>query len=179
MGALIAEIFAFVLVVFLIYRYVWPPLKRMMEQRQDAVQKQVEESEEAARRLAEAERRLEATVAEAREVTARIRDDARADAARIREELREQAEREAERIKQRGEEQLVAQRDQVVRRLRAEISALSFETAQRMIVEALSDDERRRATVDRFLDELDGMSARSGDDGQRPAPAGAADRGAN
>lgn len=179
---LIAETVAFLLVAFLLYRFAWPTVRKMMEQRQDAVQQQVEESEEAARRLAHAERRLDETLAEARTEAARIRDDARADAARIREELREQAEREVERIRQRGEEQLAAQRDQVVRELRAEIGALSFETAERMVLDSLSDDSRRGATVDRFLGELDEMSGSPGselDAGPADSLTNAAHGGAN
>lgn len=162
-GALIAEIVAFLLVVFLLYRYVWPYLRRMMEQRQDAVQEQVDASEEAARRLREAEERYESALAEAHAEAARIRDDSRADAQRIREELREQAEREVERIRQRGEEQLAAQREQTVRHLRAEIGGLSMQLAERLVVESLADDDRKRSTVDGFLDELDGMTRGAGE----------------
>ena len=156
----VAELVAFLLLAFLIYRYVWPRLRLMMEERQDAVQHQVEESEQASQQLEQAQHRFDQAVAEAREETAKIRDDARADATRIRQELREQAKREVERIRQRGEEDLAAQRDQVVRQLRAEIGALSFESAQRMITEALTDESRRGATVDGFLDELDQMTGR-------------------
>jgi F-type H+-transporting ATPase subunit b len=158
MATLIAELFGFVVVVFVLYRYVWPVVKRMMEDRQETVQRQVEESEAAARRLDEAEKRFESAVAEARNEAARIRDDARADAQLIREQLREQADREVERIKQRGEEQLVAQREQTVRRLRAEIGSLSMQLAERIVVDSLSDEGRRQATVDGFLDELDQMA---------------------
>jgi F-type H+-transporting ATPase subunit b len=153
-----AELVAFLLVIFLIYRYVWPMVRKAAEERQDAVERQVQESEEAVRKLEEAQRRFDDAVAEASLEAAKIRDDARADAERIREELREQAEREVERIKQRGEEQLVAQRDQVMRELRSEIAGLSFETARKKVLESLSDDTRRGQTVDTFLGELDGMS---------------------
>jgi F-type H+-transporting ATPase subunit b len=158
---LLAEIFAFVIILVVLYRFVWPIVGRMAQQRQDAIQQQVEESEEADRRRRQAEERLEKALAEAREEAAMIRDGARADAQRLREELRAQADQEVERIRQRGEEQLVAQRDQIVRRLRAEIGALSLETAERMVVEALSDDDRKRATVDGFLDELEQMTGRA------------------
>ena len=157
----VAELAAFVLVAFLVYRFVWPMLRKTMEERQDAVERQVAESEEAARRLEEAQRRFDDALAEASTDAAKIRDDARADAERIRAELREQAEREVERIRQRGEEQLTAQRDQVMRELRAEIGALSFETAKRKVLESLSDDSSRGRTVDTFLDEVDQMSGRS------------------
>ncbi|MGH3564832.1 MAG: F0F1 ATP synthase subunit B [Pseudonocardia sp.] len=169
MLVLLSEIFAFLIIVYVLYRYVWPLLLTMVRNRQEAVQQQVDESEAAARRLEAAHQRFDSAVAEAHEKVARIRDDARADAHRLREELKEQADREVERIKQRGEEQLVAQRDQIVRRLRAEIGALSLEQAERMIVESLSDEGARSATVDGFLDELDGIV---GPDRSTIAPAG-------
>lgn len=160
-GALIAELVAFLLVVLVLARYVWPLVRTMARERQDAVQQHVDDAQDAARRLDEAQQRFDVAVAEAREEAARIRDDARADAHKLRQELKEQADREVERIRQRGEEQLLAQRDQTVRRLRAEIGALSLEQAQRVVVESLSAESARRATVDTFLDDLEHMPSRS------------------
>lgn len=154
----VAELVAFLLVAFLVYKFVWPALNKMMVERQSAVQQQVEDADEASRNLEAAQLRFDQAVAEARFEAARIRDDARADAAKIREELREQAEREVERIKQRGTEELAAQRDQIVRQLRAEIGSLSFDTAERMVTNALSDRGRQSDSVDRFLGELDQMT---------------------
>ncbi|HTK61141.1 MAG TPA: F0F1 ATP synthase subunit B [Pseudonocardia sp.] len=162
-----AELVAFLLVAFLVFKFVWPALSKMMNERQDAVQRQVEEAEEAARNLEAAQLRFDQAVAEARFEAARIRDDARADAAQIREELREQAEREVERIKQRGAEELAAQRDQIVRQLRAEIGALSFDTAERLVTDALGDKGRQSSTVDRFLGELDQMGGAASQQGTR------------
>lgn len=161
---LIAEIVGFLVILFVLYRYVLPLLKPMVRDRQDAIQQQVDDSEEATRKLQEAEKRLDKAVAEARDQTARIRDDARADAERIREELREAADREVERIKQRGEEQLVAQRDQVVRRLRAEIGGQSMALAERIVVESLSDEASRRESVTGVLNDLEEMAGRGEDD---------------
>jgi len=158
---LAAEVFAFVVVFYALYRYVWPLIKNMARDRQDAIQQNVDDADDAARRLQEAQERFDAAVAEARDEAARIRDDARADAHRLREELKEQADREVERIRQRGEEQLAGQRDQIVRRLRAEIGALSLEQAELRITEALADEGARSATVDGFLDDLDRMPARA------------------
>lgn len=170
MAELIAELFGFLVILFVLYRYVLPMIKRMVRERQDVIQHQVEEAEEATRLLERAEQRFESVVAEARTEAARIRDDARADAVRIRDELVEQAEREVERIRQRGEEQLAAQREQVMRRMRGDLGALSMRLAGQMITETLSDNARKRATVDRVLDEIGGLPERRADD-QRVAPA--------
>jgi F-type H+-transporting ATPase subunit b len=158
MAEFIAELVAFALMVFVIWRYVVPLLRTMVKNRQDTVQQQVDEAEAAAERYREAEARLESAIADARAEAARIRDDARADSSRIKEELIEQAHREVERIRQRGEEQLAAQRDQVVRRLRAELGGTSMALAQRIVVRSLSDDASKSASVDGFLDELDGLT---------------------
>lgn len=169
MAVLIAEIVGFLVVLFVIYRYVLPLLKPMVRERQDAIQQQVDASEEATRKLQDAQRRLDEAVAEARDQAARIRDDARADGTRIHEELVEQAEREVERIRRRGEEQLVAERDQVARQLRTEIGGQSMELAERIVVESLSEEGSRRVTVDSFLNDVDQLS--HDQMSQQPAPA--------
>lgn len=155
---LVIEVLAFLLILFILYRYVWPPLSKAMNDRQAMISKGVEDSNEAARKLQQAEERYDAAIADVRSEAARIRDDARADATRIREELKAQADAEVERIRQRGEEQLASQRDQAVRQLKTEIGGLSMQLAQRIVGDALIDEDRKRATIDTFLAELDGLA---------------------
>jgi F-type H+-transporting ATPase subunit b len=157
---LIGEILGFIVILYVLYRYVLPLLKGMIADRQAVIQQHVEESDAASMELKAAAQRFESAVSEAKNEAARIRDDARADATRIREELKEQAEREVERIKQRGREQLVAQRDQMARHLRAELGGQALQLAEKIVVESLGDEKRRSATVDGFLDDLDRMTAR-------------------
>ena len=156
---LVIEVLAFFLILFILYRYVWPPLSKAMNDRQAMIHKQVEDSQEAAGKLKQAQERYDSALAEARTEAARIRDDARADATRIREELKEQAEAEVARIRQRGEEQLASQREQTVRDLRSEIGGLSMQLAERIVGSSLADEGNRQATVDTFLSELEGLPA--------------------
>lgn len=159
MGELIAELIAFVIMGYVIWRYVVPPVRKMMRKQQDLVRKQVEESKKATERLAEAETKYKEALAEARTEAAKIRDTARIDGQRIIEEMRAQAEREVERIKQRGQDDLATQRQQVIRELRARIGELTVTSATELVRTHLSDDANRASTVDRFLDELDAMGA--------------------
>jgi F-type H+-transporting ATPase subunit b len=171
MAEIIMELLAFVLVIFVLYRWVRPLVQQMVRDRQDQIQQQVEASEEATRRLQDAERRFERAETEARKEVAKIRDDARADATHISEELREQANREVERIRQRGQEQLVAQRDLMVRGLRADLGRQSMRLAERIVTDVLTDDRRKTATVDGFLSDLEAMVPRTS---RAKAAAGAA-----
>jgi F-type H+-transporting ATPase subunit b len=161
MAEFISELVGFVVILFVLWRFILPLVKKLVIDRQDAVQKQVDEAEEATRNLEAAQARFDSAVEQAKGEAARIRDDARADSTRIREELVAQAEQEVERIKQRGRDQLVAQRDQVVRGLRSEIGGTSMQLAERVVVESLADDTARSATVDSFLTEIETMPARA------------------
>ncbi len=158
----IAELVGFVIIVFVLWRYVLPLITKMVKNRQDDVQRQVDEAEEATRKLQDAQSRFDNAVQQAEDEAARIRDDARADATRIREELIAQAEADVERMLQRGQEQLAAQRDQVVRGLRSELGGASMELAERVVRNTLTDDDARTASVDSFLSEIENLPSPRG-----------------
>lgn len=158
----IAELVAFVIVLFVLWRYVLPLIKDMVRKRQDEIQRQVDEADEAKRKLEDAHGRFDNAVQQAEAEAARIRDDARADAAGIREELIAQAEAEVERMLQRGRDQLAAQRDQVVRGLRSELGGASMELAERTVRKELSEDDARTASVDSFLSEIENLPSPRG-----------------
>jgi F-type H+-transporting ATPase subunit b len=158
----VAELVGFVVILFVLWRYVLPPVANMVKNRQDEVQRQVDEAEEATRKLEEAQGRFDNAVKQAEAEGARIRDDARADATRIREELKEQAEAEVERMLQRGREQLVADRDQAVRRLNAELGGVSIELAERLVRTTLDDEGARGGTVESFLSEIESLPSPRG-----------------
>lgn len=161
-ATIFVEFALFLIVLFVLTRYVVPPLSRAMDERQEMVRKQAEDRDRAARTLREAQERHESALAEARAQAAGIRDEARADAARVRAELRDQADREVERIRGQGTEQLAAARAETTSHLRTELGGLATRLAEKVIGEPLPDDQRQRSTVDRFLAELEGVPAGGG-----------------
>jgi F-type H+-transporting ATPase subunit b len=169
-GTFFAELAVFVVIFWVIWRFVVPPVKKAMTERQEMVRRQIEESRRTNERLEAAEAKYSEVLAEARTEAAKIRDEARAEAGKIKAELRDQADREVALIRQRGEEQLATQREQVLRQLRSEVGQLAIALSERIVGEAMAGEVRRRGTVDRFIDELDAMSARDGDEAAAPAP---------
>lgn len=156
------ELLIFLIVLGVTWRYVVPPVKRAIGERQEMVRRQIQESQQTSKCLAEAQARYSAALAEARVEAAKIREAARADAQEIKDEMRQQAEQEVARIRERGAEQLATQREQVVRELRSELGKLAVTLAGRIVGESVADDARRAGTVDRFLDELQGMASPEG-----------------
>jgi F-type H+-transporting ATPase subunit b len=167
----IAELVGFVIILFVLWKYVLPLVANMVKNRQEQVQRQVDEAEEATRKLQDAQGRFDNAIQQAEVEAARIRDDARADATRIREELKAQAEAEVDRMLQRGRDQLAAQRDQAVRGLRSEVGGASMELAERVVRQSLTDDDARTASVDSFLSQIESLPSPRGS--QVPAREGA------
>jgi len=153
-GTFIAELIAFAIILGVLWRFVLPPVSKAMNERQDLIRSQLEEGRQASERLKQAEADYRKAIDEAKSAAAAIRDQARADASSIREELLERAQQERDRIIETGREQLVNERQALVRELRAELGTLSVELASRILGEALAEEARRRGTVDRFLAEL-------------------------
>jgi F-type H+-transporting ATPase subunit b len=163
LSEIIVGTIAFVLLLWLLSRSVFPQFERVYAERTDRIEGGLKRAEEAQEQAIALKRQYEEQLAGLRAEAARIRDDARAEGNRIRAELREQAEQEAGRIRQRGEEQLAAQREQTVRSLRSEIGGLSVQLAERIVGTSFADDARRRETVDRFLADLDGLADKRDD----------------
>lgn len=158
MSIFVGQLVGFALIVWVIMRYVAPPVKTLMAKQQGEIRDQLAESEQAAKRLAEAKKAHEEAVAQARSEAARIREEARADAQRITAQLREQADAEVERIKQHGVEQIELQRQQLIRALQQELGTAAVGEASELVKRRLSDPDEQSATVDRFLDELEAMA---------------------
>ena len=159
---IIIGLITFAILLAVLVKVVFPQLEKTFQARREAIEGGIERAEAMQAEAKAALEQYRAQLAEARTEAAQIRDAARAEGQQILEELRTQAQEESRRIVARGEEQLAASRQQVVNELRGQIGQLAVELAGRVVGESLADDARRSGTVDRFLDDLDGMSARAG-----------------
>ena len=155
----IFEFIAFLLILGILAKYVYPVVRKSIEDRQAVINKQMEDAAAATSRFAEAEAEYQRALTEARVQAGQIRENARAEAQGIVEELRKAAQEESARIVARGEEQLTNQRGAIVRELRGEIGSLAVELSEKIINERLADEARVSATVDSFLAELERRDA--------------------
>lgn len=160
LGEIIIGLISFALLVFLLGRFVYPRFEATYQARRDAIEGGIERAEKAQAEAQQALTQYKAQLAEARTEAAQIRESARAEGQRIIEEMRVQAQTESARITARGEEQLASSRQQIVQELRRDLGSLAVTLAGRVVGESLEEPARRSGTVDRFLDDLDEMSAR-------------------
>jgi ATP synthase F0 subunit b/ATP synthase F1 delta subunit len=158
MSTFIGQLVGFAVIVFLVMRYVVPPVRRMMTNQQETVRKQLEDSADTKKRLADAEKAHEKAVEQAKVEAKQITEEARVDAQRIVEQLHAQADAEVERIKVQGAQQVQLLRAQLIRQLRQDLGFESVRRAGEIVRDHVADPDAQSATVDRFIDELDAMA---------------------
>jgi F-type H+-transporting ATPase subunit delta len=161
MSTFIGQLVGFAVIVFVVWRYVVPPVKTLMQKQQDAVRAALAESADAAKRLAEADAMHAKAVKDAEAAAAKVTDEARHDSERIASQLEEQAAVEAERLKAQGAQHVQLMRQQLIRQLRQGLGQESVEKADELVRAHVADPAAQSATVDRFLDELDQMAPSS------------------
>lgn len=158
MSTFIGQLIGFLVILWIIWRYVVPPVRRMMTDQKETVRNQLDESAKAAQRLADADKHHAQRVEEAKAEAKHIIEEARVDAERIAEQLRVQADVEVERIKVQGGQQVSLLRSQLIRQLRQELGTESVRRAADLVRAHVAEPGAQAATVDRFLDELDSMA---------------------
>jgi ATP synthase F0 subunit b/ATP synthase F1 delta subunit len=161
MSTFIGQLIGFAAIVLLVWRYVVPPVRRLMTARQETVRQQLKDSAAAADRLKDANQAHSKAVEEAKSEAKRLVEEAQGDAERITEQMRAQADVEADRVKSQGGRQAELLRAQLVRQLRLELGHESVRQAGELVRDYVSDPGQQSATVDRFLDELDDMAPAS------------------
>jgi F-type H+-transporting ATPase subunit delta len=157
----IGQLIGFAVIVFLIWKYVVPPVRTMMKNQQETVRNQLQEHSDAGRKVADADKEHAKALEEAKAEAAKVIAEARHDAEKIAEQLRVQADAELERIKTQGAQQVQLLRQQLIRELRQSLGAESVHRAGDMVRNFLADPAEQSATVDRFLAELDEMAPSS------------------
>ena len=144
---------AFFILLFLMYRTVFPQINKVYKERRENIEGRLEQAEkerdEADQLLQKYRERLEAAEDKAQEVL----DQARADAERIRRDLLAKADADAERRLERAREAIRSERDQAIRQLRGEVGTLAVELATRVVGDSL-DGDRQLRLVDQYIDQL-------------------------
>ncbi|QZT61455.1 F0F1 ATP synthase subunit B/delta [Mycolicibacterium austroafricanum] len=161
MSIFIGQLIGFAVIVFILVKWVVPPVKGLMQKQQEAVRVALAESAEAGKKLADADAMHAKAVEDAKAAGAKVTEEAQQDSQRITAQLAEQADAEAERIKVQGAQQVQLMRQQLIRQLRSGLGSESVQKAEEIVRNYVSDPAAQSSTVDRFLDELDAMAPSS------------------
>jgi F-type H+-transporting ATPase subunit b len=152
-GTVVIELIAFLLMLAVLARYVYPEIVKVAEARQRAIAEQLKQAETA---RAEAEAHLkeaEAKLADARRSAQSVIDAAGKSAEQLRQELKAKAEEESRRTLENARKQIEAERDQAIRSVRAEVADLVVTATEKVIGETL-DERKHRQLIERSIQEV-------------------------
>ena len=148
------ELVAFGILLFLLYRYVFPPLREQIEKRQSQIEGAIDEAEktrkEARELLADYRKQIDEARGEARQML----DESRKQGESQRQRIRAEAQEEGDRIIQRAREEITRERDTALREVRGEVADLVIEASERVLGREVDDEEHERL-ISEALDNLE------------------------
>ncbi|MDA8436849.1 MAG: F0F1 ATP synthase subunit B [Actinomycetales bacterium] len=156
---LILGIVAFLIVFWALSKLALPGIRKALEERTSAIEGGIARAEQREAEAAALYERYQAQLAEARTEAAQIRAQAQSDRVAIVEEARSEAAEAAAAVTARADAAISAERAATVASLRREVGTLALSLAGKVVGESLEDDARARATVDRFIADLEAQAS--------------------
>ena len=147
-ASFIAEVIAFVVMILILARWVYPRIIAAAEARQRQIGEQLAAAERARQ---EAEGRLneaEASLQQARNQAAEIIEGAGRSGEQLRAELRARAEEDARRIMENARREIGGERQKAIDSVRGEVADLVVAATEKVVGESLDDERHRKLIAD-------------------------------
>jgi F-type H+-transporting ATPase subunit b len=150
----IVEIVVFLALLWLLRRYVFPPLNNALKARQALIAQSLSEAEEARKEAERARTAEREEMAEARAKAQEVLDRAQKLGDQLRDELRLKGEQEQQAMLERARAELAREREQAVLELRRQVADLVLLATTKVLQEELNP-TRQRKLIDQALKEVD------------------------
>jgi F-type H+-transporting ATPase subunit b len=149
---LVFQVINFLLLLYLLNRFLFKPLLARMDERNAKIEKGLEDAEAAARDREVARAEREAAVTEARKEAADLLANANKIATDTRDEILTKAREDAEKVTERAREEITAEKEKAMAELRAQVADLALEAAGKLVRSDMNATTQRRL-VEEFLAE--------------------------
>ncbi|MFQ5554451.1 MAG: F0F1 ATP synthase subunit B [Acidimicrobiia bacterium] len=150
---LIAGVLAFLIIGFVVWKWVFPQITKTLEARQEAIKAELESAEAAKLEAEKLRDDYLSQISGARDEANRIVEEARQAGESVRSDVLARAEQEAAGIKERTRADVAGERERMASAIQREVATLSLDVAEKVIGQAL-DRDSQRALVDRYIDDL-------------------------
>jgi F-type H+-transporting ATPase subunit b len=158
---LIIGAIGFGIIFFFMWKWVFPRVNRMLDERRDKIQGDLERAEETRREAEQQLAEYRQQLANAREESNRIIEEARRTAEQLRADLQARAEREAAATVTKAQNEIRAERDRVFQELRTEVAEIAVGLASRVVGESL-DAKAHKRLIDEYIDQVASKPAGNG-----------------
>lgn len=150
----IIALVAFLIVVVVLAKIALPNVKRILDEREEAIAGGIKKAEQAQAEVADLKAQMQAELDAARAEAADIRTQAQADRAAIIEEARTQAQVAAKQVTDAAAASIEADRAKAMSELKTSVGSMAVDLAGKIVGENLADQQTSQRVVDRFIDSL-------------------------
>jgi F-type H+-transporting ATPase subunit b len=151
-GLMIWTIIAFLITLWVLKRYAFAPIQKLIDERRERIRRSLEEADEAraeARRLLEEHRAL---IGQARGQAEEILSEARRTREAMERRMREETEADRQRRLEETRREIASETQRALEQIRMEVAELTLVAASKVTGKALDDDDHRRLIEDAIGD---------------------------
>ncbi|NDW19378.1 ATP synthase F0 subunit B [Dysgonomonas sp. 216] len=152
-GLLFWMLLSFGIVFFILAKWGFPVITKMVEERKNYIEQSLDAAKEANKQLAEIKTKSEAILAEAQREQVKILAEAASTRDRIINEAREQARVEGRKELEEIRKQIQAEKDEAIKDIRRQVAILSVDIAEKVLRNKLDNSKEQMDMIDRMLDE--------------------------
>ena len=150
---LVIQMLVFMAFVWFTMKFVWPPLEKALQERQDKIADGLAAAERGQRELELAQHRVKDELKQAKANAADIVEKANRRAAQLIEEAKADARDEAQKVARLAQEQLIQDVNHAKSQLRARVATLAVAGAEKIIMREV-DEKTSHALMDNLIEEL-------------------------
>jgi F-type H+-transporting ATPase subunit b len=140
-------------VFFILAKFGFPVITRMVEKRNDHIAGSLRAAEEAQKKLAGLAEEQAALIEKTRLEQGRLIKEASETRDAIVAQAKEQASREAAAMIEHAKTEIAAERESAIRDIRSQVASISVEVAEKIVRKDLGDAGSQQALLDRLVDE--------------------------
>jgi F-type H+-transporting ATPase subunit b len=153
-GLLFWMLITFGVVFFILAKWGFPVITKMVEKRTNYIDQSLESAKQANAQLANLKDESAAIVAQASKEQSRILREAAEERSKIIEDARKKAAEAAQKELNAVKEQIQQEKDEAIRSIRRQVATLSVDIAEKIIRAKLSKEDDQMQMIDRMLDEV-------------------------
>ena len=142
-GLFVWTILTFLLLVFILAKFAWKPLLKMLQDREDMVRSSLEDAEKAKSEVERLNEESEAIMAKARSEAQSILADGKVAAEKVKDDIIAKSKEQANKIREDAGNQIQVEKDKAISEIKKEVVNLTLLVAEKLIQKNLSDADNK------------------------------------
>jgi F-type H+-transporting ATPase subunit b len=153
-GLFVWTILTFLLLLFVLAKFAWKPLLKMLNDREELIRSSLEDAEKAKEKLERLNAEGEAIINRARSEAQSILSEGKTAAEKLKDETLDVAKEQAKQIASEAEKQINIEKDKAIAEIKSEVVNLSMRIAEKLINKNISPEDNK-ALIDESLSNVE------------------------